>query len=125
MAELSKWGEHFGQALCLSPERAVLPLDELTPSERQCVEQVGLSAQRSAEEKRGAPSPTPVATYSLRGNTGEVGQLKYVDGVVSLCLHDAHGQQHCQVIGDGSDAVAAAVNVLRLFGIEANPSGGA
>jgi len=120
MPELSAWGRHFGKALCLSPERAALPFESLSPEEQACVRQVGLSAETKLEEHFGAlavPNPVQI-TYRLTAQDGtQVGELRYVDGLASLCVETPRQGQRCQILGDGPGAVNAALTVLEALGI--------
>jgi len=117
--ELSKWGQDYGAALCLAPDREALPFDQLTPAEQQCVRTVGLHAETKLDEHFGLPTPPDVARYRLRGAHGEdLGRLTYADGTLNLCVPKAQ-QPQCQVLGYGHDGLNAALRTLQLLGWQA------
>lgn len=56
-------------------------------------------------------------TYSINSPTGErIGELRYVDGISSICFDHPAGPR-CAVVGDGSESVATALNTLQLLGL--------
>lgn len=119
--ELSKWGQDYGAALCLAPDRESLPFDQLTPSEQQCVETVGLKAETKLDEHFGLPTPPEVARYRLRGTHGEdLGRLTYADGTLNLCVPKATVPQ-CHTLGYGQDGLHATLNTLHMLGWHAEP----
>lgn len=60
---------------------------------------------------------SPPDTYVINSPTGErIGELRYVDGISSLCFDHPAGAQ-CAVVGDGSESVTTALNTLQLLGL--------
>lgn len=121
MAELSEAGAHYGRAFCVPADRIGLPLDQLSPQERACVESVGEGWQERVEEKLGAGIQTnaPIPDVYLKVMRGEhqIGNLRLVGGTVTLCLPTTT----CEVVGHGIDAIAAAETTLNHMGLETEP----
>lgn len=119
--ELSKWGQDYGAALCLSPDREYLPFDQLTPAEQHCVATVGLNAERKLDAHFGLPTPPAVARYRLTGAHGEeLGHLTFADGTLNLCVPKANAPA-CHVLGYGHDGLDATLNTLQALGWQAVP----
>ena len=117
MPELSEAGARFGRSMCLSDDRIGLPLAELTPDERSCVEGVGLGWQGRVEERLaatgGAQGPTPDMFIKVLRGGEQVGSLRLVEGAVTLCIP----MQSCEVVGHGLDGLAAAESTLNHMGL--------
>jgi hypothetical protein len=124
--ELSQAGEDFGKAFCLSPDRAVLPLDQLTPEERACVTRVGTDFEARVQERMGF-SPQDGVGYHVTTPAGARVATLGMDsqGNVTLCLPG----QRCVVVGQGPAAAASAEETLALLGLQVGtvpttPTGG-
>jgi len=121
--EESRWAEDYGRALCLPPDRAALPRDQLTPTEQQCVVQVGTAAESRLLARFGAPGPQPPTSpelyrFDLQGPTGQaLGQLTYADGALVICWTKDQRSQ-CDTLGHGHDALVTAMQLLQMQGIQ-------
>ena len=123
--ELSKWGRDYGAAVCLAPDRAGLPLDQLTPAEAACVTRVGLGVETRFVERLGttAPSaPPPVARYAVTGPQGQpCGTITFAGGAVNWCV--PREAPNCGPVGYGHDGLHAALRMLDLLGFDATEVG--
>lgn len=121
--ELSKFARNYGTAICLSPERAALPFDQLTPAEQQCVQRVGEGVEGRIEQRFGVGDAPQITRYTVTGTNGEdLGTLTYAEGVLSWCVPKT-APPNCGIIGHGQDGLQAALQVLHLLGLTATPTG--
>lgn len=121
--ELSKFGQDYGAAVCLAPDRAALPRDQLTPAEAACVTRVGLGVETRLVERLGAPSaPPPVARYAVTGPQGQpCGSITFAGGAVNWCV--PREAPNCGPLGYGHDGLHAALRMLDLLGFDATEMG--
>lgn len=110
-AGLGEAARHFGEALC-------------PPGDLECAAKVGAGYERAIEERFGVlgsnpPPPVRWTEEIATGNGQRVGELRNVDGILSLCLdHPTAGNPKCAVLGSGGeDAASAALNALYLLGL--------
>lgn len=112
--ELSEAGIDYGKAFCLSPDRAALPLTQLTADEQACVRRVGTDFERRVQAKLGFV-PGDGVGYGVSGPAGGRIATLGMDakGNVTLCLP----RQRCVLVGQGPAAAAAAEETLALMGL--------
>lgn len=125
--ELSKYGEDYGAALCLPPNRAALPFDQLTPAEQQCVRQVGTAVENRVLERFGVNPPgqaMELYRYTIQGPKGTpLGTLNYADGALSVCWNaQSTTAPTCDIIGHGHDALLTALRIYRDQGFTVTES---
>jgi len=105
----------------------VLPLDQLTPGEQDCVRQVGLGAEQRLEQHFGVVNSGTrggMGRWSIQGPHGEVlGTLTFADGTAIFCSAPTAKAPTCGVLGYGADGLDAALGTLHLLGFTAEPSG--
>lgn len=109
---ISLAAQHYGAAMC-------------PPGDSSCAEAVGRAWEQDIDRRLGIfgnTMPTPerkTATFS--SSSGKVGEVRYVDGVVSLCFDSmgSGGGQRCSVLGEGNEAYQSAIATLTLMGFHA------
>lgn len=117
----------YGRAMCLPAHAAGKAWDQLTPSEQQCVTEVGGTFERKVEQKMGfangpADPPAPTQhheTAPIHGPTGQpVGQVEFDRGVVTVCwtAPPAGTDKGCDFVGYGLDAFLSAQLLLDTMG---------
>jgi len=125
MMALSKWGRDYGAALCLAPDRAGLPLADLTDAERACVTRVGTRAEEHLDAHFGVtvdPVAPPIARYRVTNAAGsDLGTLTFAGGAVNWCVPRDTGPT-CGLVGYGHDGLAAALAMLRTLGMHTAPA---
>ncbi len=100
---------NFGRAMC--------PVDD-----DSCARTVAKRFEQDIESRFGVLNSAirmkdAPETYQINSPTGErIGELRYIDGISSLCFDHPAGPQ-CAVVGDGSESVATALNTLQLLGL--------
>lgn len=124
--ELSKFGQDYGAAVCLAPDRAGLPLDQLTPAEQACVTRVGLGVEARVEARfgvdAGTSAPPPLRRYAVTGPAGQpLGTLTFAGGAVNWCV--PREAPNCGPVGYGHDGLHAALRMLDLLGFDATEVG--
>jgi hypothetical protein len=100
---------HFGESMC--------PVGD-----QNCVQAVARAFEEAIERRFGVLNSMPrnnsaPERYEITSASGQrIGELRYVDGISSLCFDAAQGQR-CAVVGDGSESVTTALNTLQLLGL--------
>lgn len=113
--ELSQAGVDFGKSFCLAPDRAALPIGQLTPEERTCVTRVGTDFEQRVQERMGFAPQDGVGYHVTTPAGARVATLGMdSQGHVTLCLP----AQRCVVVGQGPAAAVAAEETLALLGLQ-------
>lgn len=123
---LSEAALDYGRAFCVPDTEAGVPFNQLPAEQQACVTRVGTTWATKVEQAMGAgtiSTPVPAIPEVIRGTvsgpTGtELGTVTYADGTVTLCLTPQSGTRQCTVVGSGHDAYEAAVETLKLMGLQ-------
>jgi len=108
----------------ITPGRAALGYGTAMcpPGDTSCAQAVAKTFEQDIERRFGvfnsAIKPAkPLETYEVSSPNGErIGELRYIDGISSLCFDHSTGAK-CAVVGDGAESVTTALATLQLLGL--------